>query len=278
MNKTSVFRSAEGKDKIRAYYNNILNFFPFSQRFVETSFGRTFALEAGNEENPTVILVHGSCSNSAAWLGDMAAFAARFHVFAVDMPGEPGNSEDNRLNFESGEHSMWLSEAMDALGKKNAVIIGNSMGGWLALHFAASHPVRTKALVLLAPSGIVPPRQAFTDQTANIANSPEKAGAVGEAVLADASIPKEVLEFMNLVMTNFIPFTGALPVLTDEQMKVLTMPVLYIAGTSDVTMDTTKAAQRLSELVPHAKVSLGDGPHVITSAAETIILFLEKEL
>ncbi len=277
MNRASVFRSAEGREKIRAYYNNILNFFPFSQRFVETSFGRTFALEAGNEDNPAIVLIHGSCSNSAAWLGDMAAFAARFHVFAVDMPGEPGNSDDNRLNFESGEYPMWLSEVMDALGTKNAVIIGNSMGGWLALHFAASHPERTKALVLLAPSGIVPPRQTFTDQTANIANSPEKAGAVGETVLANASIPKEVLEFMNLVMTNFIPFTGALPVLTDEQMKALTMPVLYIAGTSDVTMDTTKAAQRLSELVPHAKVILGDGAHVITSAAETIIPFLEEE-
>lgn len=75
---------------------------------------------------------------------------------------------------------------------------GNSMGGWLALHFATAYPQRTSALVLLAPSGIIPPKGSFLDRTAGIAGDMENARAVNDLVLGDEAIPKEVREFMNL--------------------------------------------------------------------------------
>ena len=274
MKNTNVFKSVEGREKIRVYYNNILSIFPLAQRYVDTSFGKTFVLESGSENNPAIILLHGSCSNSAAWLGDMAALGEGYHVFAVDIPGEPGNSEDNRLDIDSDEYPRWLNEVLDALGIEKAVVIGNSMGGWLALHFAAAYLNRTAALVLLAPSGIIPPKQTFVDLTQDIAGNSGSAKDVKNAVMADIGIPKEVLEFMMLVIENFNPVIEVLPVLSDDQMRALTMPVLYIAGTNDVTMDVAQAAQRLSSLVPHAKVSLTEGAHVITSAAGEIIPFL----
>lgn len=277
MNKMKVFKSEEGREKIRGYYNKILSFFPLTQRYVDTSFGKTFVLEAGSTGNPEVILLHGSCSNSAAWLGDIFALAEQYHVFAVDILGEPGKSEENRLDIESDEYPRWLSEVLDAFGVEQSVVIGNSMGGWLALHFAAAYPKRTVALVLLAPSGIIPPKQTFIDQTADIASNSGSAEATGNAVIGGAAVPKEVLEFMAMVMENFNPITGALPVLTDEQMRALTMPLLFIAGTNDVTMDATQAAQRLSRLVPHTQVSLTEGAHVITSVADTVIPFLSRE-
>lgn len=272
----NVFKSIEGQEKIRGYYQNILNFFPLEQKYVDTSYGQTFVLEAGSNENPAMVLLHGSCSNSAAWLGDMSAFAKQYHVFAIDIPGEPGNSVDNRLDIETNEYSYWLKEVLDALTIKKAVIIGNSMGGWLALHFSATYPNHTSALVLLAPSGIIPPKPSFLTQTADIASNTDHAEAVTDAVVGDAAVPKEVLAFMHLVMENFNPVTAPLPLLTDEQMHLLTMPVLYIAGTKDVTTDAEKAAHRLANLVPQAVVSLSEGAHVITSAADQVIPFLSK--
>jgi len=41
MNK-GVFKTEAGQDKVRAYYNRVLNQFPFGQRYVETTFGQTF--------------------------------------------------------------------------------------------------------------------------------------------------------------------------------------------------------------------------------------------
>ena len=276
MNGIKVFKSVEGRDKIRSYYNKILSFFPFIQRYVETSFGKTFVLEAGIAENPPIILLHGSCSNSAAWLGDIPSLATTYHVFAIDLLGEAGNSDENRLDLNSDDYPRWLNEVMDLLDLQQSVIIGNSLGGWLALHFAADFPERTKALVLIAPSGILLPKQSFLDQTEDILVNPGGAAAVSEAMIGELQLPKEVLEFMALVMENFNPILGALPVLTDEQLGSLTMPLLYIAGTNDIAIDSTQAALRLSRFVSHAKIHLSDRAHVITSAAELIIPFLTE--
>lgn len=278
MNGIKVFKSEEGRDKIRGYYNKILSFFPFTQRYVDTSFGKTFLLEAGIAENPSIILLHGSCSNSAAWLGDLPSLATKYHVFAIDLLGEAGNSDENRLDLNSDDYPRWLNEVMDLLGVQQSVIIGNSLGGWLALHFAAAFPKRTLALVLIAPSGILLPKQSFLDQTEDILLNPGSAASVSEAMIGDIQLPKEVLEFMALVMENFNPILGALPVLTDEQLSSLTVPVLYIAGTNDIAIDSTQAALRLSRLVSHAKIHLIDSAHVITNAADQIIPFLTKEL
>ena len=270
----NVFKSEAGRDTIRSYYNQILSAFPLNQVYIDTSFGKTFVLEAGNPANPAIVLLHGSCSNSAAWLGDMPALLDGFHIYAVDIVGEPGNSEENRLDIHSNEYPQWLHEVLNGLNINNAVIMGNSMGGWLSLHFAAAFPNRTSALVLLAPSGIIPPKESFMSQTAAMNSSPDGAAAVNEAVMGDTAIPKEVREYMNLIMDNFNPITDPLPVLTDAQMHMLSMPVLMIAGTNDITMDSEKAAGQLQKLVPQAKVHLQEGAHVIMSAADTVIPFL----
>ena len=274
MTMTSVFKSVEGRDTIRAYYNGILGALPLTQRTIETSFGETFVLEAGGTDAPPVILLHGSCSNSAAWLGDLPALASLYHVFAADIPGEPGNSGDHRLDFLSDAYPRWLYETLDALKIPKAAMIGNSLGGWLALQFAVAYPARTSALALIAPSGIAMPRPDFLRSITDVASNRDSAKAANEAMAEGANMPKEALEFMALVMEHFIPFTDALPVLSDTQMRLLTMPVLYIAGEDDITMDVEAVSQRLASLVPKAEIDLREGGHIITSAADRILPFL----
>ena len=210
MNQTSVFRSTNGREAIRSYYNGILSMLPLTQKTVDTPLGKTFVLEAGDTHNSPVILLHGSCSNSAAWLGDIPALAASHHVFAADIPGEPGNSEDRRLDIQSDEYPRWLCAIMDALAIQNAAIIGNSLGGWLALQFASMYPQRTSALVILAPSGLAKPKAAFMDQIATIAETTDNAKDVGKTMAGDTALPEAVLQFMALVAEHFIPITDAL--------------------------------------------------------------------
>ena len=99
--KKSVFKTEAGRDKVRAYYNRVLDQFPFGQRYVETTFGRTFMLTAGHESNPPIILLHGSCSNSAFWFPEIMALSNNFRVYAVDIVGEAGNSEEYRPDLSS---------------------------------------------------------------------------------------------------------------------------------------------------------------------------------
>ena len=79
----NVFKTEECRDMIRSRYNQILSNFPFKQLYVETSFGKTFVLESGDPKNPPLILLHGSCSNSAFWSGEISVLLianAEIHV------------------------------------------------------------------------------------------------------------------------------------------------------------------------------------------------------
>ncbi len=267
----SVFKSAEGKNKIRAYYNGILSFFPYAQKYAETPFGRTFYLESGSAQSPAVILLHGSCSNSASWLGDIPVLAEHYHVFALDTVGDAGNSSEFRPALS--EFPLWLNALTDTLGIQRAVIIGNSLGGWMALHFAAAFPEKVKALGLIASSGIVPVKPSFLAATDTFLGADGADTSLIDTALGH--VPKEVRDFMVLVFENFNPLTGELPILTDDQLRALTMPVLFIAGKDDFTMDAQQAASRLESLVPHATIHLIEGSHVIIDTMNTVMPFLK---
>ncbi len=275
--KKSVFRSAEGREKIRNYYNHILGFCPCKQYYVTTSCGETFCLEAGDDTKPVVLLLHGSCSNTAAWLGDFPVLAQSYRVIAIDLPGEPGNSEDNRLSFVNNEYADWLKELMDQLKIKKASVIGNSMGGWMALKFAVIYPDNVEALGLIAASGIVPPPDVFLEQTTKI-NETTSENEASDTILNESGVPKEVLEFMKLIMDNFIPFTGGLPLMTDDQLKRLTMPVLFVAGKNDTTMSAVKAEERIKRFVSRSETKIIEGAHIIMNSSDMVVPFLQRYL
>ena len=160
----SVYKTVEKKETFRAVYNNILSAMPFSQRTIETPFGETFLLEAGEAQNPAVLLLHGSCSNSAFWFNDILALSGQYHVFAADIPGEAGNSSEYRLNLSGADYAEWLCSVLDALNLPRASIAGNSLGGWMALKFATAYPARVEKLMLFASGGLAPIRADFLER------------------------------------------------------------------------------------------------------------------
>ena len=276
MSTAGVFKSEESKNAIRTRYDQILSAFPFRRRYVGTPFGETFLLESGAPENPALILLHGSCSNSAFWFGEITALSAQFHVLAADIPGEAGNSADHRLDLRSGEYADWLKTVFGACSIEQAVVMGNSLGSWMALNFAVKYPECVSKLIVIAPSGL-------SQQNAAILEKAKKAERQNEALTLDASIsqglelPKEVLEFINLIGAGYNPITEELPVFTDGQLKRLSMPILFIAGKRDVMVDATAAAKRLGGLLPNAKIHLLDNTgHMVLNALEYILPFLAQ--
>jgi len=274
--KTSVFKTEAGRDKVRAHYNSVLGLFPFGQRYVDTSFGKTFVLTAGQESNPPVVLLHGSCSNSAFWFPEITALSGHFRVCAVDIIGEAGNSEEYRPDLHTDAFARWLKDVFDALGLERAVLIGNSLGGWMALKFATACPELVSRLVLIASAGLAPIRPQFLSDVAK-ARKADKTVPVSPSIIGEQTMPKEVLDFLNLIVENYNPIQE-LPVYTDEQLRRLDMPVLFIDGEHDGIIEAEKSAQRLLRLVPSAETRLlPHCGHVVTGSLEYMIPFLKKE-
>ncbi len=273
---TNVFKTEESRDKIRFRYNQILSVFPFKQRYVETIFGKTFILESGVPENPPLILLHGSCSNSAFWFEEISILSNMFHVLAVDIIGEAGNSEEKRLDINQDGYADWLKEVLDALSIEKAIVMGNSLGGWMALKFSVKYPDCVSKLILIAPSGLSVQNADFLERAKNTALKNE-ALTLDSSVAQGNELPKEVEEFINLILWGYNPITEELPAFSDEQIVRLVMPILFIAGKNDIMIDTVSAAQRLNKLIPNAEAHLLENTgHVVLNALEYIIPFLTK--
>jgi pimeloyl-ACP methyl ester carboxylesterase len=274
--KNSVYKTDEIKGKFRDYYKHVLSQFPFEQQYVQTTFGQTFMLTAGHESNPPLILLHGSCSNSAFWFPEIMALSNNYRVYAVDIIGEAGNSSEHRPDLDSDAFAVWMKEVLDGLSIEKTIMIGNSLGGWVALKFATAFPERISKLVLLASAGLSEILQHFIS---NVDQKRKEDGSVNvdSTILGEQDIPKEVLDFMNLIIASYNPIQ-CLPVYADEQLQQLTMPILFVGGEDDVIIDAAKSAQRLSALVPSAEIHLlKNFGHLITNSLEYILPFLGKK-
>jgi pimeloyl-ACP methyl ester carboxylesterase len=211
MKMKSVFKSPELRDRILARYNEILAAFPFEKKYVDTSFGRTFVLATGAPENPPVILLHGACSNSAFWFGELMALSPTHHVLAVDIPGEAGNSADNRLDLRTEDYADWLKDVFLALGIEHAAVAGNSLGGWMALRFATKYPERVTKLALIAPGGLSGVHEAVFER-ARRAEAEGTTLSIDSSLAGGAELPAPVIEFMNLILSGFNPIAEGLPI------------------------------------------------------------------
>lgn len=273
--KKSVFKSEAGRDKIRSRYNSIIESFPFENKYVDTSVGRTFILAAGQESNPPVILLHGSCSNSAFWFPEIMALANDYRVYAIDIIGEAGNSEEFRPDLNSGEFAIWIKDVFGALGIQKATVIGNSLGGWMALKFAITYPECLNGLILIAAGGLAQIHEEFL-RNADKSRRTDASMPVDSPVIEVGSLPKEVLDFMNLILENYDPIQD-LPVFEDAALQKLDMPLLLIVGENDPIIDADRSVKRLSALVPAAEIRLlPNCGHMVTNAIEWILPFLTK--
>jgi pimeloyl-ACP methyl ester carboxylesterase len=117
---------------------------------VRTSSGHLSILEAGS--GPPVVAVHGLGATKASFLPTVAALAPRFRVIALDLPGFGESGKPLRARYDARFFAESVLELLDALGLERAHVIGNSLGGRVALELGLRAPERVDRLVLLAPS------------------------------------------------------------------------------------------------------------------------------
>lgn len=112
---------------------------------------RTVYLEAGPPDGPAVLVLHGLAATNASMLPTAWELARDHRVIAPDLPGH-GASSAPRATYDARFFARWAAALLDGLGVSEAVVVGNSLGGRIALEIALEHPERVRGLVLLAPA------------------------------------------------------------------------------------------------------------------------------
>jgi pimeloyl-ACP methyl ester carboxylesterase len=284
VNIESIYKSSAGELAIKDHYDDLLSQWPIPHERlnVATPYGNTFVVASGPGDAPPVILLHGSGSNSAMWIGDIESYANDYRVYAVDIIGEPNHSDQRRPDLDSEAYGLWLKAVCDQLGIGKVILVGISLGGFMAMKFAGSYPDTVDKLVLLCPGGVGAERKKWL----LLAVCALILGRVGVRAMTRyvygsgttggaTELTADVYDFSQLIFENFRPRMGALPRFTDAELRNLSMPVYLAAGGKDVLLRSDETVARMKECVPDLEVNfLPQAGHILVGLTDDILSFL----
>jgi pimeloyl-ACP methyl ester carboxylesterase len=119
-------------------------------RHVDTARGRISISEAGS--GPAALLIHGLGATKVSFLPTLAALAPHQRAIAVDLPGFGDSDKPLRAAYDARYFAEAMTALLDALELERVDVVGNSMGGRIALELGMTAPDRVRRLALLAPA------------------------------------------------------------------------------------------------------------------------------
>ena len=113
-------------------------------------------LEAGT--GPTVVWLHGSgpgASGYSNFKGNYPVFAeAGYRNIVLDLPGFGRSDKPDDVNYDLAYFVSSLQGFLDKIGIDRCTLLGNSLGGAIALGATLAYPERVEKLILMAPGGV----------------------------------------------------------------------------------------------------------------------------
>ncbi len=112
--------------------------------------GRASARPRRTEARPTLVLLHGVNDQAGTWFLVAPALAQNFRVILPDLPGH-GESQPRSGPLPI---SMIVDRIASILPNEPFTLIGNSLGGWIAMLYTLRHPERVQTLILESSGGL----------------------------------------------------------------------------------------------------------------------------
>lgn len=104
---------------------------------------------AGPSDAPAIVLIHGAVVTRKMWLPQLRGLSDEFHVIAPDLPGH-GALADAAFTF--GTAADFLSDLIQQEASGRALVVGLSLGGYVAMELADRSPQQVAGLVLSGSS------------------------------------------------------------------------------------------------------------------------------
>lgn len=124
-------------------------------KIIETNSGPLAYRECG--QGPVLVLLHANPGDSQDFTHLMPQLAENYRCIALDWPGY-GQSPLNRPLVQVDFHFFRgvLTDFLNAMGLQRVMLLGNSLGGYVACDFARLNPLRVAQLILISPGGFSP--------------------------------------------------------------------------------------------------------------------------
>jgi pimeloyl-ACP methyl ester carboxylesterase len=106
---------------------------------------------SSKQDGKTILLLHGSGINRKMWIPQMAGIGDRYCCMAPDLPGH-GSRREVKFSFDTAVE--YLKDILENNDCPEALVVGLSLGGYVASEFAGRYPNRTNGLVLVGASTV----------------------------------------------------------------------------------------------------------------------------
>ncbi|PTL85528.1 alpha/beta fold hydrolase [Vitiosangium sp. GDMCC 1.1324] len=286
MSNSSPFRNEAARTRYLAAYDEWSTRWPLPSdvRLVPTSYGSTFVRGSGPTDAPAIVLLPGAGSTSLMWAPNVPALATHHRVWAVDSIADYGRSEPSRPVRTAQDFVTWLDELTGVLAPDQPFgLAGVSYGAWIAAQYALARPGRLSALALIAPAGTVMPlglgfmfravscalpspfftRRFMTWLAHDLATKDAASRLLLEQRVQEGYLAIRSFKARRLVEPS---------ILSDEQLRGLPTPTLFMVGENERIFSATAAIERLRRVAPGIDIELvpGAGHDVTLVQAERV--------
>ena len=241
----------------------------FRQDWIDAGGVRTRFVQAGPKDAPAVIMMHGTGGTWEAYMATLGPHAEHFNCFAIDFVGS-GYSDKPRRDYEIADYVQQVASFMQAVGVEKASLIGISLGAWVAVRFASTHPDKTVKVTLNAPFGLADDAEEIGGIIKRRGQAYDNPSWENIKKIFDALIFKEEKRIDDLIALRQTTYNNAeakaaaehvLAVLgpkylhknliTDAECRSIKAPVMVVESLEDRAL-FRNTAQRLIALLPKA--------------------------
>jgi pimeloyl-ACP methyl ester carboxylesterase len=119
-------------------------------RFIDVDGAKLHYVQAG--EGPDVVLLHGLGASVFSWRFLFPLLQTKFRVTAIDVAGFGASTKSRKLDYGLDAQTERIAKLLEIIGIREALLVGSSMGGTIALWLARLYPERYMKILTLAPA------------------------------------------------------------------------------------------------------------------------------
>jgi pimeloyl-ACP methyl ester carboxylesterase len=206
-----------------------------------------------------IVLVHGLGSTANHWGKVIFPLAEKYHVYAPDLPGTgksklPTGKTYYRLSEYTDALSSWISQTFD----RPVILVGQSLGAWIAVKVALEHPEKVQQLVFVNGAGIRYPGMEEIGHLFTIKTKEDVDQFVDHMWYKPPQMMKwmsgTAIEAMNRpILTEFIRTLEEKDFLNGELKKLEKTPTMVIWGVHD-RLISAATVDTIQQHLPHVQI------------------------
>lgn len=267
----SLFQSKQGKKEILSLYDEKLKSLEieFEYLTINTSFGNTNIITAGNPLNPPIMLVHGSNGCAPIALETYSNLHKSYRVYAIDVLAQPNKSAETRLSMKDDSYGKWVIELIEKLKIDRVLMAGFSFGGLIILKTLEYDESKISEVFLSSPAYIVngnPLKALFKIFIPMKQYMKTKNTKYIEKFLAELFTTRDefAYKYLSKVFVEFEMDFTPVPIIKANKARNIKTPITVFAAQNDVIFPGKKMLKRAKKIFPSLKLSklIIDSKHV----------------